>query len=285
MPSCNVCFRRCNIEDDSFGRCKARRTQNGTVVPDTYGRFTALALDPIEKKPLYHFYPGSMIVSAGGYGCNLACPFCQNHDISLSEYSSLEEARIPHTEYYSPEELADICEHYKSQGNIGVAFTYNEPLISYEYIIDTAKLLQKKDLKTVIVTNGSATKETLDKVAPFVDAMNVDLKSFDEKYYKNVLKGDLKTTKEFIESAVHFSHVEVTTLIVPGDNDSEEEMRNISSWLRGIGENSGKDIPLHINRFFPRSLYSDRQPTEIETIYRLAEIARENLKYVHEGNV
>ena len=295
MAECNVCFRRCKISDGNLGFCKARRAVEGRVVSDTYGMFTALALDPIEKKPLYHFYPGSMIVSAGGYGCNLACPFCQNSDISLSEQGQAgssdkvnritDKAAFPVTKKYAPEELADICEHYRSQGNIGIAFTYNEPLISYEFIIDTAKLLKKMDLKTVLVTNGSASQETLDKVAPYVDAMNVDLKSFDENYYKSVLKGDLQTTKEFIESAISFSHVEVTTLVVPGDNDSEEEMEKISSWLESVGAKAGKDIPLHVTRFFPRSLYSDRQPTEVEKVYKLADVARKHLRFVHEGNV
>ena len=290
---CEVCFRHCLLSEGQTGFCKARRCVDGEVVPIAYGRLTALALDPIEKKPLNHFYPGSMIVSAGSFGCNLACPFCQNHEISLSEYSVSEtealtgadESRNSFTRYYSPEELAAICEAYRPEGNIGIAFTYNEPTINYEYILDVARLIRERDMKTVLVTNGSASPDVLKKLSPYVDAMNVDLKSFDEEYYNKVLHGSLETVKEFIREALTFSHVEVTTLVIPGENDSEEEMRQIASWLADEGAKAGKDIPLHISRFFPRSRYADRRPTEVRSVFRLAEIAREYLKFVHEGNV
>ena len=309
---CDVCFRHCFLSEGQTGFCKARRCEHGDVVSSAYGRLTALALDPIEKKPLNHFYPGSMIVSAGSFGCNLACPFCQNHEISLSEYTVEAFCRrfhIPETEvltgepegrsddntdrrsddgftrYYDPDELVRICESYIPDGNIGIAFTYNEPTINYEYILDVARLIRERDMKTVLVTNGSASPGVLEKLSPYIDAMNVDLKSFDETYYKNVLKGSLAAVKEFIREALTFSHVEVTTLIVPGENDTEEEMRRIASWLAVEGKKAGKDIPLHISRFFPRSRYSDRKPTEVRSVFRLSEIAREYLKYVHEGNV
>ena len=283
---CDACFRHCNLSDGQTGFCKARACKDGVVVPTTYGVITSLALDPIEKKPLYHFHPGSMIVSAGGYGCTLACPFCQNHSISLSEYGLTSyKDHIPSYEIITPEELADICIEQKTNGNIGIAFTYNEPTISYEFIIDTAKLIQEDGLKTVLVTNGSATADTLEKLLPYVDAMNVDLKSFDESYYKNVLKGDLDTVKQFIETSAKSCHVEVTTLVIPGENDSEQEMETISGWLADVGASAGKDIPLHISRFFPRSNYSDRKPTPVDTVFRLVDIAKKNLKYVHAGNV
>lgn len=283
---CDVCFRRCSLSEGQTGFCKARECRNGAIVPATYGHITSLALDPIEKKPLYHFYPGSMIVSAGGYGCNLACPFCQNHSISLSEFSLDKYAsHLPNYEIISPDDLASVCVEQKKNGNIGIAFTYNEPTISYEYIIDTAKLIRRSGLKTVLVTNGSATAETLDKLLPYVDAMNVDLKSFDEDYYKNVLRGDLETTKLFIERAAESCHVEVTTLIIPGENDTVEEVESIAGWLAVVGVAAGKDIPLHITRFFPRSRYSDRRPTPVDTIYTLVDMAKKHLKYVHAGNV
>ncbi len=283
---CDVCFRRCSLSEGQTGFCKARVCRDGAIVPATYGHITSLALDPIEKKPLYHFYPGSMIVSAGGYGCNLACPFCQNHSISLSEYSIDKYAgHVPGYEVILPEDLASVCLEQKRNGNIGIAFTYNEPTINYEYIIDTAKLIRSSELKTVLVTNGSATIETLDKLMPYVDAMNVDLKSFDEDYYKNTLRGDLETVKLFIERAAESCHVEVTTLIIPGENDTVEEMESIAGWLSAVVEAAGKDIPLHITRFFPRSRYSDRRPTPIDTIYTLVDMAKKHLKYVHAGNV
>ena len=283
---CDVCFRRCHLSEGQTGFCKARVCRDGVVVPAAYGHITSLALDPIEKKPLYHFYPGSMIVSAGGYGCNLACPFCQNHSISLSEYDIKTYGElIPDYDSISPERLASVCIEQVNRGNIGIAFTYNEPTINYEYIIDTSNLIRESGLKTVLVTNGSLTSETLDKLLPYVDAMNIDLKSFDEDYYKNVLKGDLETTKGFIERAAPHCHVEVTTLIIPGENDSRDEMERLSGWLSGVSDKSDRDIPLHIKRFFPRSRYSDRVPTPIETIYELVEVAGKHLRYVHAGNV
>ncbi|MBR6229408.1 MAG: radical SAM protein, partial [Eubacterium sp.] len=255
MIECDVCFHHCRLGEGKTGFCKGRRCVDGVIRPIGYGRLTALALDPIEKKPLNHFYPGSMIISVGGFGCNLACPFCQNYEISLSEYSiseaevltgvddfgdASEKSRtVGHrsldnfTRYYPPEELADICESYRAEGNIGIAFTYNEPTINYEYILDVAKLIHERDMKTVLVTNGSASTAILKKLSPFVDAMNVDLKSFDEEYYNKVLHGSLEAVKEFIHEALSFCHVEVTTLIIPGENDSEDEMRQIASWLAG----------------------------------------------------
>ncbi|MBO6109051.1 MAG: radical SAM protein [Eubacterium sp.] len=277
-----------------------------TVSPEGYGLLTALALDPIEKKPLYHFYPGSFIVSAGGYGCNLKCPFCQNHEISLSEYSGslpsgisgMASARgtentpsgdisfdMPDVRYYSPEELTLICAKYRKAGNIGIAFTYNEPTIIPEYIVDTARLIRSEGMKTVLVTNGSASDETLDKILPWIDAMNIDLKSFDREYYKKVLHGDLDTVLNFITRSARSCHVEVTTLIIPGENDSDEEMMSIASWLAQTGKKSGRDIPFHISRFFPRSVYSKRKPTDTGRIYELSDIARKYLRFVHEGNV
>lgn len=283
---CPVCFRHCQLPEGETGYCKVRKNIDGSIRPLTYGLLTSLALDPIEKKPLHHFYPGSMIVSAGSYGCNLSCPFCQNCEISLSEYGKTDYVNhIPGTKYFPPEELADICDSYRDHGNIGIAFTYNEPTISYEYIRDTAKLIRRNGLKTVLVTNGSATDPVLDELLPLTDAMNIDLKSFSEDYYRSVLHGDLDTTKHFIERSAMSCHVEVTTLIIPGENDSEEEMESIASWLASVGKMAKKDIPLHISRFFPRSQYRDRKPTEVAKIYRLADIAGKHLKYVHPGNV
>ena len=276
---CEVCFRGCILEEGQVGACLARVGSKEAVVPLSYGELTSLALDPIEKKPLNRFYPGSLIVSVGSFGCNLKCPFCQNVEISLADGRSR-----PGTEFCSPEQLTAIAEKYLPQGNIGVAFTYNEPLVSYEYVRDTARLLRERGLKSVLVTNGSVKTWVLDELSEFIDAMNIDLKCFNEAYYKNVLKGDFETTKSFIKKALAFSHVELTTLIIPGENDSEEEMRALSSWVHEAEEEFGKEIPLHISRFFPRSDYADRQPTPVQTVYRLAEIAREKLEFVYEGN-
>ena len=245
-----------------------------------YGRVSSLAIDPIEKKPLYRFYPESMILSVGSYGCNLKCPFCQNVEISLADGREK-----PYAEYVSPEKLCELAVKYKSRGNIGVAYTYNEPLVGWEYVRDAAKLVHEAGMKNVLVTNGSAMRQILDELSEYIDAMNIDLKCFNEAYYKNVLKGDFDTVKDFIVKVLSFSHVELTTLIIPDENDSDEEMEELSSWIHELEISSGKNIPLHITRFFPRSRYSDRMPTPVASVYHLADIARKKLKYVYEGNV
>lgn len=277
---CEVCFRHCELNEGETGACRARVCRDGKSVADNYGMITSLALDPIEKKPLYRFEPGSLILSVGSYGCNLKCPFCQNVEISLADGRE-----SPEAEYVSPEELCSIAIRYRNRGNIGVAYTYNEPLVGYEYVRDTAKLVRRAGMKNVLVTNGCVMPEVLEELKLYIDAMNIDLKCFNEKYYRDVLKGDLETVKSFIIRALGFGHVELTTLIIPGENDSEEEMEALSSWVHEQELAAGKDIALHITRFFPRSRYSDRMPTEVGKIYRLAEVARRRLKYVYEGNV
>ena len=277
MAICNVCFRHCQIEEGKTGFCGGRSCQEGQVIAWNYGRITSLALDPIEKKPLSRFYPGSRILSVGSYGCNLRCPFCQNHEISWSEeaFRFAEKA-----EFLSPEELAETALYYRSRGNIGVAFTYNEPLIGYEYVRDSARLVHEAGMKNVIVTNGTAERSVLSELSPYVDAMNIDLKGFTDRYYSQVLSGNRGLVLDFIEAAAGFCHVELTTLIVPGENDSEEEMRDMCRWIARLNP----EIPLHISRFFPRFHMNDRRATDVKLIYRLAEIAREELKYVYTGN-
>ena len=279
MAVCEVCFRHCNIPEGKVGFCGGRISRNGKVVAYNYGKITSLALDPIEKKPLARFFPGSMILSVGSYGCNLRCPFCQNHDISWSEQSKVY-ART--ADEVSPEELVDLAVKTRNRGNIGVAFTYNEPLIGYEFVRDTAKIAKAEGLKNVIVTNGTAELSVLEEIAPYIDAMNIDLKGFSDRYYRDVLGGDMRQVISFIEAAVKTCHVELTTLIVPGENDGEEEMRELSSWVAGLKGPDG--VPLHISRFFPRFRMRDRGPTDVHTVYRLADIARETLKYVYTGN-
>jgi len=285
MEICNVCFRHCRIEEGGTGFCGARVCRDGKITAGNYGKVTALALDPIEKKPLARFYPGSRILSVGSYGCNLRCPFCQNYEISWSE-EALHFAREAET--VTPEQLADTAEYYRSRGNIGVAFTYNEPLIGYEFVRDTAELVHERGMKNVMVTNGTAELSVLEEILPFIDAMNIDLKGFTDRYYRDVLSGSRRMVMEFISRAVRSCHVELTTLIVPGENDSEEEMREMTSWIAGIaggdGENAGRKIPLHISRFFPRFHMTDRGPTEVRQIRRLAETAGEQLEYVYTGN-
>ena len=284
MATCEVCFRRCSLAEGQTGACSARICREGKVQPAHYGRLSSLALDPIEKKPLNRFYPGSMILSAGSLGCNLHCAFCQNHEIAQADGGEFG----VRTDEVSPGKLVEIAEYYRKKGNIGIAFTYNEPLVGYEYVRDTARIAHEKGLKCVLVTNGTASLPVLEEIAPYIDAMNIDLKGFTERYYKEVLKGDLQMTKTFIREAVKTCHVELTTLIVPGENDSREEMREISGWIAGLqdvyGGRDGREIPLHISRFFPQYRMTDRPPTDVRTVYELVETAKQYLKYVYPGN-
>ena len=276
---CGVCFRHCAIPEGKTGFCGGRICQNGEITAGNYGRVTSLALDPIEKKPLAQFCPGSLILSVGSYGCNLRCPFCQNNSISWSE----EAMRLgERAEYISPETLADIAASYRNRGNIGVAFTYNEPLIGYEYVRDTAKLVHERGMKNVMVTNGTAELPVLRELLPYIDAMNIDLKGFTEHYYSDLLGGNLKQVLDFIEEASECCHVELTTLIIPDENDSDEEMREMTAWIASLP--GGEDIPLHISRFFPQFHMTDRGATDVSRIYQLADIARETLKNVYTGN-
>ena len=284
MARCDVCFRHCELRDGQTGPCGARAAEGGEVRPVYYGKVSALALDPIEKKPLAMFHPGSRILSVGMLGCNLHCPFCQNHEIAQREGSGFPvEARE-----LSPAVLAEMAGFYRDMGNIGVAFTYNEPLVCWEYVRDTAKLVHEKGMLNVMVTNGCAEPGILDRLSPYIDAMNIDLKGFTDRYYRDVLGGDRKMVMDFIREAVKRCHVELTTLAVPGENDSEAEMRELSSWVAGLqdvyGGKPGSEIPLHISRFFPRYRMTNRKPTDVKKVYSLVKTAGENLRYVYPGN-
>ena len=285
MARCDVCFRRCDIPEGGTGFCGARVCANGAVAPGNYGRITALALDPVEKKPLRRFHPGGMILSAGSYGCNLRCPFCQNHDISWSAEAMRQAGRA---ELVAPEALAETAVKLKSRGNIGLAFTYNEPLVGWEYVRDAAKLAHEAGLVNALVTNGTASLSVLEAIAPHIDAMNIDLKGFSGDLYARTLGGDFEMTRAFIARAAQLCHVELTTLVVPGLNDSEDDMRALSGWVAALrdaeGRAIGRDIPLHVSRFFPRFHMLDRPATDVARVYRLADVAREQLRYVYTGN-
>lgn len=275
---CETCMHHCSLEPGQRGICRARRNEGGSIRCENYGRVTSLALDPIEKKPLYRFMPGSRILSVGSYGCNLRCPFCQNHEISMADREA------SRAEYLSPEELAEVALRYAEAGSIGLAFTYNEPLVGWEYVRDVARLVKRAGLKNVLVTNGTASLEVLEELLPLTDAMNIDLKGFTEAYYKK-LGGDLETVKRFIRRAVRDCHVELTTLVVPGENDSVSEMEEEAAWIASLeGRDGPGEIPLHVTRFFPRYRMTDRDATDVGQVYRLAETARKYLKYVFVGN-
>lgn len=278
MAVCEVCFRHCELKPGQTGFCGARICTGGKVVPKAYGAVSSAALDPIEKKPLNRFYPHSMILSLGSCGCNLRCPFCQNSEISWSRQAMEMGAQL---EQLSPQDVVQLAQKYRPQGNIGVAYTYNEPLVSYEFVRDTARLVKAAGMKNVLVTNGSAEQSVLDELSDCIDAMNIDLKCFNADTYKLTLGGDLETVKHFIARAVQFCHVELTTLVVPGVSDDENELRELVDWVASL---QGGETPLHLTRFFPRFKMTDRAATDIALIKRFADIARKKLKYVYIGN-
>ena len=270
---CPVCPHHCLLAEGQTGRCRARKNREGKIVSINYGKLTSLMLDPIEKKPLRRFFPGSRILSVGSFGCNLACPFCQNYEISMADSGQA------HWQEAAPEALAGLAQEYQDRGNIGVAFTYNEPLVGYEFVRDTARLVRERGMKNVLVTNGCAEPLVLEELLPYVDAMNIDLKGFTGEWYER-LGGDLETVKRFIARAAQDCHVELTTLIVPGENDSEEEMDREARWIASLN----REIPLHVTRFFPQYRMADKAPTPVERVYRLRNTAAQWLRYVYVGN-
>lgn len=269
---CSLCFHHCRLEDGQTGFCRARANHNGTIVSLNYGRLTALALDPIEKKPLRHFHPGSMVLSVGSFGCNLRCPFCQNASIAQVG------AEAP-TRTVSPNALVQLAHTLQNRGNIGIAYTYNEPLVGYEYVRDCAALAHEAGLQNVLVTGGTIAPEPWQALLPLIDAVNINLKGFDERWYRR-LGGDLTTVKQAITIAAALTHVEVTTLIIPDENDSHEEIDALAAWLASVNP----EIPLHVSRFFPRHHMTRRAPTPVDTVYHLADVARAHLRYVYTGN-
>lgn len=274
MPICPICPRRCHLNEGQPGFCRARACINGVIVPINYGQITSIAMDPIEKKPLYHFFPGSRILSVGSFGCNLRCPFCQNYQISMAGANA-----VAH-QYISPFELVELALKFAREplGNLGVAFTYNEPFISYEYVRDCAILLHQQGLKTVLVTNGHINQKPLQELLPLIDAMNIDLKGFTQDYYDYV-GGNLACVKQTIATAYDKCHIEVTTLVVPTKNDSTTEMAEQARWLASLSP----EIPLHISRYFPR-YQSTIEMTSLEKMQELRDVAQKYLHHVHLGN-
>ncbi|WP_373844356.1 AmmeMemoRadiSam system radical SAM enzyme [Clostridium sp.] len=268
---CFLCPHNCIIEDGCFGKCDVRIHESGKLFTVNYGEVTAGALDPIEKKPLHYFKPHSYIFSVGSFGCNFTCDFCQNYTIAQFRAKS---------EFMSKNNLIDTAVNLKN--NIGIAFTYNEPTIWYEYVYDCARLVKEKKpyLKVVLVTNGYIKEEPLDKLLPYVDAMNIDLKSFNESYYKNLCGGSLKPILKTIKKAAEVCHVEITTLLVSGKNDNLKEVEDISKFLSSIDNN----IPLHLSRYFPRYKLKN-PPTDINFMKKAEAVGRKYLNRVILGNI
>ncbi len=272
---CRLCPQDCSIKPGAAGVCKARGNIGGRLYSLNYGRITSIALDPIEKKPLNRFFPGSYILSAGSFGCNLKCSFCQNWSISQVSESNPDAMGI------TSEILVQKADELKGKGNIGIAYTYNEPFIWFEFVLDTAILAKKEGLCNVLVTNGFVNPEPLAEIMPFIDAMNIDVKSFSDDFYRKICGGRLEHVMKTVGEAASRCHVEVTTLIIPDLNDSIDEIDRLAKWLSSVSP----DIPLHLSRYFPNYKLMDKPPTSLITLEKAYAKARKHLKYVYLGNI
>jgi pyruvate formate lyase activating enzyme len=270
---CLLCPHECIINPGKTGICRVRENDGSGIRLTTYGVISGYASDPIEKKPLYHFFPGHHVLSVGSYGCNMRCDFCQNDQISQHGRQS-DCLTLP------PEELALRAQILP--GNIGLAYTYNEPTIWYEYVIDCATAIKEQEQYNLMITNGYVNAAPLKEYIKLIDAFNVDLKAFSETFYSSYTGASLKhVLNNLVMIAGGGCHLEITTLIIPCLNDSEESMRSEARW---IAENLGPDVPLHISRYFPKFKRTD-PATPVETIIKLYEAASEYLNFVYTGNL
>jgi pyruvate formate lyase activating enzyme len=275
LIKCQLCPYGCTIPENSKGKCNVRLNINGFLYSENYGKVSGVHLDPIEKKPLYHFHPGQNVLSIGTFGCNLTCTFCQNHH--LSHPHNIESLFSVN---YSPEEILEIS--LKQENNIGIAFTYNEPIVWYEYMYDIAILAKQNSLKGIVVSNGYINRKPLSKLIDIVDAFNIDLKAYNNGFYKNICGGSLKPVKQTLKTIFSRNkHIEITNLVIPGLNDSEKEFREMVIWLAG---EFGANLPLHINRYFP-SYQLTIEPTSQKTLLSFKEIAQDLLNFVYIGNM
>ena len=273
---CDVCPRYCQLKDGQRGLCFVRKREGDQLILTTYGRSSGFAIDPIEKKPLNHFYPGTPVLSFGTAGCNLSCKFCQNWDISKSrEMDTLMEQAEPQT----------IARAAKELGCRSVAYTYNDPVIFLEYAVDTAKACRELGVENVAVTAGYITEQARGEFFEYMDAVNVDLKGFTNDFYKKLCAGELEPVLETLKYIRHETDawLEITTLIIPHNNDSDEELDQMTRWIR---DNLGPSVPLHFSAFHPDWKMADIPETSPEMLRRAREIAMKNgLRYVYTGNV
>lgn len=269
--ACHICPHECRIAEGRAGVCLCRKNVSGTLRPMNYAEVTSAGMDPIEKKPLYHFHPGRSILSVGTWGCNFKCDFCQNWQISQTDGVA--------TEHLEPEAAVELA---RQKGSVGIAYTYNEPTIWYEYVLDTGRLARRAGLVNVLVTNGYINPAPLDRLLEeVVDAMNIDLKAFTDGFYAEHARGQLSPVLETARRAAGRCHVETTTLLIPGENDSPQELTQLRDW---IAENLGQASPVHLSAYFPR--YKSSAPaTTLETLTRARDIMAARLHHVYVGNV
>jgi pyruvate formate lyase activating enzyme len=269
---CLLCPHFCKLANGKTGICGVRKNTGESIELMTYGIISAYSLDPVEKKPLYHYFPGHNILSMGSYGCNMKCDFCQNYHISQN---------IPGNKVSEKQIDKIVNDSLNAENNIGVAFTYNEPIIWYEFMRDVAEKVKKEGLHTVMVSNGFVNPGPLAEITKFIDAFNIDLKAFNGSFYKKLTGSEIGPVKNTLRQiASSGKHLEVTTLIIPGENDDEKEMEQQTKWM---ADELGKDIPFHLSRYFP-TYQRNNPPTTEASLKKLFEIASENLDYVYLGN-
>lgn len=267
----------CRIHEGRTGLCGVRQNRGGRLYALNYAEVVSIALDPIEKKPLYHFYPGTSILSAGTFGCNLFCPFCQNY--SLARGTGSEYPR-PQTLPISGDRLTQEAVKARPDGSIGCAFTYNEPTIWYEYIKETADKLKNHGQKVVLVSNGYIENQPLRELLPYIDAMNIDVKAFSEAFYHNHCRGKLAAVMQSVETAMQKVHVEITTLLIPGENDSRQEISQLAKWLASLDKN----MVLHLSHYHPAYRF-DIEPTPLRNMQAARDEALKHLNFVYLGNI
>ncbi len=273
---CDVCPRECKLKEGQQALCFVRARQNDEIVLTTYGRSSGFCVDPIEKKPLNHFLPGTPVLSFGTAGCNLSCKYCQNWDMSKSREMDKLAAQA------SPERIAQVAEEL---GSRSVAYTYNDPVIFLEYAVDTAKACHERDIKSVAVTAGYIQGDARKEFFSHMDAANIDLKGFTEEFYFKLTSGHLQPVLDTLKYVKHETDVwmEITTLLIPGHNDSEDELKRMTEW---IVEELGPDVPLHFTAFHPDYKMRDVPPTSPSTLTWARELAmKQGLHYVYTGNV
>ena len=270
---CRLCPQFCRLRQEETGLCGVRQEKDGKLYTLNYGLCAALAMDPIEKKPLYHFYPGRDVFSVGTLGCNLNCGFCQNWHLAR-------QAAGVETKYLSPAELVALVGRYSDRNPVGLAYTYSEPGMWYEYVLETAKLVRAKGYQNILVTNGYLNKEPLGELLPYIDAFNIDVKAFRDDYYHQHCAGHLQPVLHYVETAAAVAHVELTYLVVPTLNDSEEDIRHFTTWVAAI--NSA--MPVHFSRYYPQHNFT-LPPTPITTMENIRNLALERLQHVYLGNI
>ncbi len=271
---CNLCPHGCVLEPGYQGVCQVRKNIDGTLIANSYGLVSAIRFDPVEKKPLYHFNPGKQILSVGGFGCNLRCIYCQNHTIS-----QVFDVDLPQDKIYSSENILSLF--HRSNNSCGIAFTYNEPLVNFEFVLESAKEAFENNIPVVLVTNGYITPKAFEMLLPYLSALNIDLKAFADDFYRKYTGGSILPVLETIQSSIREKkHVEITLLAISGLNDRLSEFNLMINW---IAENLGKSVPFHISKYFPNYKLSN-EPTSDDVLVQFYEIAQKKLDFVYLGN-